>query len=279
MSKYPLVWFYILAFGIAWLGWIPAVLGSRGLAPFDAPYFQALLILPAIAPALAAAVVTRATYGATAVNDLFKALLRWRVGPAWYLVAMFGPAALLLAGRIVTNVLGLADGPPAPRGEFVPLVIAALVTSLLSNLWEEVGWRGFALPHLQQRYTALVATLIVGVLWGAWHLPIFFWAGNPMSAYPFPPWFVGTVAVAFIYTWLYNSAAGSLLPVTLFHVMLNTLGVVITGASITALAMVYALVALVLIVVFGGANLSRRERVRASERARMTGGASGRAYS
>lgn len=265
MSRHPLVWFYILAFGIAWLGWIPAALGSRGVTPFDAPYFQMLLILPAVAPALAAAIVTRATYGAAASNDLFRALVRWRVGPAWYLVAVFGPVVLLLAGQVVTNVLGLADVPPAPQGELVPLVIAALVTSLLSNPWEEVGWRGFALPYLQQRHTALVATLIVGVLWGAWHLPIFFWTGNPMSAYPFLPWFAGTVAVAFIYTWLYNSAAGSLLPVTLFHIVLNTLSVVITGTSITALATVYALVALVLIVVFGGANLSHRERVRVSE--------------
>lgn len=243
MSKRPVVWFYILAFGIAWLGWVPAALGSRGVAPFDAPYFQLLLILPAIAPALAAVIVTRATDGSAAGS------------------ALFGPLVLLFAGRIATGALGPTDVPPAPQGDPATLAVAALITSLLANPWEEVGWRGFALTHLQKRHTALIATLIIGTLWGLWHLPFFFWTGNPMSAYPFPPWFIGTVAVAFIYTWLYNSAAGSLLPVTLFHVALNTLGVVVTGVSVTALAIVYALVALVLLALFGGVNLSRRERV------------------
>lgn len=262
MSERPVVRFYILAFGIAWLGWIPAALGSHGIAPFDAPHFQFLLILPAIAPALAAVIVTRATYGPAAGNDLFKALLRWRVSPAWYLVAVLGPLVLLVAGRTVTDVLRLTDVPPAPQGEPMAIALAALIASLLANPWEEVGWRGFALPHLQKQHTALIATLIVGGLWGMWHTPVFFWIGNPMSTYPFLPWFAGTVAVAFIYTWLYNGTAGSLLPATLFHVTLNTLGVVINGVSVAALAIVYALVAAVLIAAFGGVNLSRRERVR-----------------
>ncbi len=220
-----------------------------------------LLILPAIAPALAAVIVTRATDGSTAGSALFGALVRWRIGPAWYVVALFGPPVLLFAGRLATGALGLTDIPPALQGDPATLTVAALIASLLANPWEEVGWRGFALPHLQKRHTGLAATLIIGTLWGLWHLPVFFWVGNPMSAYPFLPWFIGTVAVAFIYTWLYNSAAGSLLPVTLFHVALNTLGVVVTGVSVTALAIAYALVALILIALFGGVNLSRRERV------------------
>ncbi|BCX02478.1 MAG: CPBP family intramembrane metalloprotease [Candidatus Roseilinea sp.] len=262
MSERTVVRFYVLAFGIAWLGWIPAALGSRSIAPFDAPHFQFLLILPAIAPALAAVIVMRATYGVVASNELFKALVRWQVSPAWYLVAVLGPLVLLVAGRTVTDVLRLTDVPPAPQGEPIALAIVALITSLLANPWEEVGWRGFALPHLQERHTALIATLIVGGLWGVWHTPVFFWIGNPMSTYPFLPWFAGTVAVAFIYTWLYNSTAGSLLPVTLFHVTLNTLGVVVNGVSVAALAIVYALVAIILILVFGGVSLSQRERVR-----------------
>jgi len=85
-----------------------------------------------------------------------------------------------------------------------------------------------------------------------------------MSNYPFLPWFIGTIALSFIYTWLYNTAAGSLLVVTLFHVFSNTFGVVISGVSVTALAIVYIAVALVLVAVFGKDHLARRERVRAS---------------
>ncbi|WP_298490667.1 type II CAAX prenyl endopeptidase Rce1 family protein, partial [uncultured Chloroflexus sp.] len=71
-------------------------------------------------------------------------------------------------------LLGWPDDLLAPQDERVAVVIAALISSLLANPWEEVGWRGFALPHWQQRYNALAATVIVGGLWGLWHLPIFF---------------------------------------------------------------------------------------------------------
>ncbi|MCS6906754.1 MAG: type II CAAX endopeptidase family protein [Anaerolineales bacterium] len=263
MNRHPVGWFYILAFSISWLGWIPTVLGSHGIAPFDEPYFQLLLLLPAIAPTLAAVIVTRMTYGKSQIVALLKALFHWRVSLIWYVVAVFGPLVLLLMGRMITDWLGLSAAQPTSQGDLFPLALSAFGMSLLSNPWEEVGWRGFALPHLQKRYSALVATLIVGSLWGVWHLPLFFWVGNPMAEYPFLPWFVGTVAGAFLYTWLYNSTKGSLLPVALFHVSLNTFGVVITGVSIGILAILYVLVALVLVVVYGSINLSRQERIRA----------------
>ncbi len=82
-----------------------------------------------------------------------------------------------------------------------------------------------------------------------------------MAEYPFLPWFIGTVAVSFVYTWLYNSAQGSLLVVALFHVLGNTFGVIISGVSVTALAIVYCVVATLLVVVFGKDNLARGERV------------------
>lgn len=263
MSKHPLVWFYVLAFGISWLGWMPAVLGSHAIAPFDAPSFQFLLILPAVAPALAAAIVTRQVYGRAHVEKLFQALFQWRAGVRWYLVALLAPLALLLLAQGITKGFGLPVTRPAFQGDVFSLAFSAFVLSLFSNPWEEAGWRGFALPHLQKRYTAVTATLIVGVLWGVWHLPLFFWKDNPISQYPFWPWFIGTVAGAFLYTWLYNSTRGSLLLPSLFHVALNTFGVVVSGVSILALAFLYVLAAIVLVMVFGQDNLARCERVRA----------------
>lgn len=262
MNRHPVMWFYLLAFGISWLGWVPAVLGSRGVAPFDNSYFQFLLILPAIGPALAAVLVTQAVYGKAQVEQLFKALSNWQVSIVWYLIALLGPFLLLLIGQGITKFFGLSATRPVLQGDLVPFALSAFVMSLLSNPWEEVGWRGFALPHLQKRYSALGATLIVGILWGMWHLPLFFWVGNPMAEYPFLPWFVGTVAETFIYTWLYNSTKGSLLLVTVFHVALNTFGVMFTDVSMTILAALYVLIALVLLVTFGRTHLSLQERMR-----------------
>jgi len=262
MRKSPITWFYILAFGISWLGWVPLALGSHGISPFDKPYFQFLLIFPAIGPALAAIIVTQMTHGKTGVRDLLKALIQWRVDLDWYLVAVFGPVVLLIAGKAITKLLGFSVTPAGPQGDLFSVAISAFAMSLLPNTCEEIGWRGFALPRLQKRYNALLATLTVGVLWGLWHLPLFFSVGNPMSEYPLPH-FIFIVAGAFIYTWLYNSTKGSILLVALFHVALNTFGAIISGVSIIVMAIVFCLVAVALVATFGSTSLSRQERASA----------------
>jgi uncharacterized protein len=259
MRKYPLTWFYILAFGISWLGMISIVLNSRGIAPFYRPYFLVLSIFFAIGPALAAAIVSQVAQGKTGVQNLLKGLIRWRVGLVWYIVAVLGSAVLFLAAQVVTKLLGLPVTIAVPPVELSPYVIFGFGVNFFANTCEEIGWRGFALPRLQKRYNALLATLIVGTLWGLWHLPLIFLAG-PMSEYPFL-WFISIVTDAFMYTWIYNSTKGSTLLVALFHGSGNIVGAFIPGVSAVAYALVNCVMAIVLIAVLGKVNLSRRERV------------------
>jgi membrane protease YdiL (CAAX protease family) len=115
---------------------------------------------------------------------------------------------------------------------------------------------------LQKRYDALSATLIVGLLWSLWHLPLVFMTSNAMAQSPLL-WFISIVASAFIYTWLYNSTQGSILLVSLLHVSENLFGAFIHGVSPMSYALLNCVVAIVLIAVLGKVNLSRRERVRA----------------
>jgi uncharacterized protein len=260
MRKYPIVWFYILAFSISWLGMISVVLVSRGIAPSYRPYFLVLSIFYAIGPALAAAIVSQVTYGKRGVGDLLKGLIRWRVDLVWYILVVLGSVGLLTLAQVVTKLLGLTVTITAPQ---VNLSIFAFGVNFLANTCEEIGWRGFALPHLQKRYNALIATLIVGTLWALWHLPLVFLVGNPMSEYPFL-WFIIIVTNAFIYTWIYNSTKGSIVLVALFHGSLNIVNAFITGVSPVADALLNCVVAIVLITVFGKTNLSRQERVRTS---------------
>jgi uncharacterized protein len=259
MRKYPIAWFYILAFGISWLGMISVVLVSRGIAPVYRPYFLVLSIFYAIGPALAAVIVSQIAYGKTGVWDLLKGLIRWRVGAIWYIIAMLGSVVPILAAQLITKLLGLSVTIALPPVELSPYVIFAGAVNFLANTCEEIGWRGFALPHLQKRHNALYATLIVGMLWGLWHLPLIFLAG-PMSKYPFL-WFISIAADAFIYTWIYNSTKGSILPVALLHGSGNIVVAFITGVSPIAYALVNCVVAIVLIAVLGRANLSRREKI------------------
>jgi uncharacterized protein len=261
MRKYPVTWFYILAFGISWLGMISAVLASRGIAPFYRPYFLVLSIFFAIGPALAAVIVSQVTQGKIGVQNLLKGLIRWRVGLVWYIVAVLSPVLLLTVAQVVTKLLGLTVTIPVPQVNLSPYVIFSFWVNFLGNTCEEIGWRGFALPRLQKRHNALIATLIVGTLWALWHLPLIFLAG-PMSEYPFL-WFISIVTDAFMYTWIYNSTKGSILLGALFHGSLNIFGAFIPGVSPVVNALLNCVVAIVLVAVLGKVNLSRRERVRA----------------
>ncbi len=259
MKKHPVTWFYILAFGISWIGLIPGVLGSRGIAPFDSLFVQFLGILFSIGPALAAVIMSQVMQGKTGVQNLLKGLLKWRVNLVWYLVAVLGPIVIFVVGQVLTKLMGLTvESTAIPTNPF--LFVVAVLTVILSNTGEEIGWRGFALPRLQKRYNALLATLIVGLLWSLWHLPLVFLTGNPMAQSPLI-WFISIVAGAFIYTWLYNSTQGSILLVALLHVSENIFGALISGVSPVAYALLNCVVAIVLIAVFRKANLSRRKRV------------------
>jgi len=141
------------------------------------------------------------------------------------------------------------------------MMLSFSLTSIVANTCEEIGWRGFALPRLQSRYSALTATLIVGFLWWLWHLPLLLWKDNPMSAEPILPWFIGVIAISFIYTWLYNASRGSLLVVSLFHIARN-----VAGAALDAVhprspytVVVNCIVAILLIAVYGPKRLAPRE--------------------
>lgn len=260
MRNYPVAWFYILAFSISWLGMISTVLASRGIAPFDSPYFLFLSIFYAIGPALAALIVAQVTHGKTGIRDLNKGLIRWRVGLVWYIVAVLGSAILLIVAQAVTKLLGFSVPIVMPPVNLSPYFIFGSIVNFLANTCEEIGWRGFALPHLQKRYNALIATLIVGTLWGLWHLPLVFLVGNPMSEFPLV-WFITIAANAFIYTWIYNGTKGSILLVALFHGSLNLWGLFINGVSPVAYALLNCVVAIILIAAFGKVNLSRRAKV------------------
>ena len=201
MKKHPVTWFYILAFGIAWIGMMSAALGSHGIAPFDSPYVQLLSIFYAVGPALAAVIVARTAEGKTGVQNLLKGLLRWRVGLVWYIVAVLGSLTLLITAQGLTQLIGFSAIVVTPQVDLSPYVVISLIVNFLANICEEIGWCGFALPRFQKQHNALTATLIVGVLWGFCLFPIVFLVGNLMFEHPFLC-FIMIVANVFIYTWI-----------------------------------------------------------------------------
>ena len=164
------------------------------------------------------------------VRALLQSLASWRVSPIWYLAALLLPLIISAAGMALLALLG-QPLPPLPRtepvGELLPLLVTTFVATLLYGgpLGEEVGWRGFALPRLQAWHSPLVASLILSVLWGLWHVPL-----HLQGVYHgiFPDGLPGiglrivtTIPTTILFTWFYNRTKGNLWLVVLLHTAVN----------------------------------------------------------
>jgi membrane protease YdiL (CAAX protease family) len=213
-SVFPLVAFFALAYALSWLILVP---GGLGLLPDSAGI---LAWLAPFGPAVAAFVVTALTGGRPAVGQLLRRMVQWRVGIIWYLLILFGVPLLELLGAFA--VLGsvpfddLAQNWTLIFTSYLPQVLVAVV---VIGLAEETGWRGFALPRLQEWRGPLLGTAVLAVLWAGWHLPNVLFGGWTGASYAL--WLVGTLAVAFVYTWVFNNTGGSILLAALLHAAIN----------------------------------------------------------
>lgn len=231
LAAHPFRSFILLAFGFAWIAWIPAaVLGSSN------PRWQledpvSALALFACGPSLAGLLLAWAQEGRAGAMALLRRCIQWRFAARWYLFILLSPAALLLAGGYLRHLTG---GEPvsfsnalihqvAPGLNPWAILPVILVTGLLAGpLNEELGWRGFALPYLQRRFSPVWATLILGCFWGAWHVPLFFLPNTSQIGQPLLPFMAGLLANSFYYTWVHNRTGGSVLAAIVLHAAFNT---------------------------------------------------------
>jgi membrane protease YdiL (CAAX protease family) len=231
VKRYPLVFYFALAFLFTWANWLPRAAADRGLFDIQVPGFVALIA--GYGPALAAVLVAGLTQGRDGLRQLFAGLARWRVGLRWYLAALLIPPAIqfgalglhLIFSREPFRLAGPAQLPFGPDG--LPLwgqVLMLFVIFVLGfdGLGEELGWRGYALPRLQEKRSALVSSMILGVFWALWHLPYMLSAGSALAGRPFILFLLNLLAISILYTWIYNNTRGSTLLAILFHAAGNT---------------------------------------------------------
>jgi membrane protease YdiL (CAAX protease family) len=240
LARHPLVSYFVLAYALAWFLWLPLVLskgGGIGLIPFTTPVGLGInvtiliICLGGLGPALAAMIMSACVGGWAEVKRLLKRMVQVRAGIQWYLVALFIPfgtilmAALLLGGSAVfLREFSL----PGAVGLLVYIITTFIDMVLGTPIGEEPGWRGFALPRLQQRYGALRGSLILGPLWALWHLPLFLtvWGtfyhriGVLLGLFLF---ILLVMSYTFVMTWLFNNTRGSLFLAILFHSAIDTI--------------------------------------------------------
>ncbi|MFE3598923.1 CPBP family intramembrane glutamic endopeptidase [Streptomyces sp. NPDC059142] len=230
VGRRPLLWFFAGAMLLSWVAWTPYILSETGLGVLDLRFpellgsSQILGVLPGayLGPVTAAFLVTAATEGREGIGRWVGRLTKWRVSWRWYAGIILGvPAALILA------TLPLSGGdirfPSATVvAAYLPMLLIQIVTTGLS---EEPGWRDFALPRLQDRFGPLVGTLILGPLWGVWHLPLFFseWGGYPhISALGIAEFVLAATTISLVITWVFNRTGESMPMALLLHVGINS---------------------------------------------------------
>jgi membrane protease YdiL (CAAX protease family) len=200
--------FFVLTFAITWGLQVPGVLALSGALPGDPKLYLPFAGLGLLGPAVAALALTRRESGWEGVRALLAPLRRWRMHPGWYLAALF-PAAALSGLLFVLNLAG-RHGPIA----YVPPA-GGLVFGAIVSVVEELGWRGYALPRLEKRWGGFAASALIGVVWYAWHLPMFAAAGVSLKLAPVMLlYFVGA---SLLLTWLVEGTGGSLLIAVVAH--------------------------------------------------------------
>ncbi len=216
IRRYPVAAFFILAYGLSWLCW--------SLGAWLASARGTLIWAGAIMPAVSAFVLLGFSEGRAGVEKLLRKLLVWRVGVQWYLVALLSPMAIVMAALPFHAWLGGQFLPALGAGiwsQILPsagvLVLLIATFGILISAGEETGWRGHALPRLQARFGPWWASLIVGLLWGCWHLPLFLIPGTTQYGLAFPAFVLASIGYSVIYTCLCNRSRGSVLIASLFH--------------------------------------------------------------
>jgi membrane protease YdiL (CAAX protease family) len=218
VTKHQITIFFVLTFVISRFPWY------AGIAPE----------VMALGPSLAAFIIVIYTGRKRGLIDFLRPFTRWRVSLGLWGIALFGPAVLYLIGLGLYLLLG-GQAPPFTMIRYelglIPLYLIMVVLMPLNGpVGEEFGWRGYALPNLQDKYGPLIASLVIGVIWGVWHLPSLFAPLGVLGALASSLgianfliiYVLGTTANSIYMTWLYNKTnASALIAGIVWHASIN----------------------------------------------------------
>jgi uncharacterized protein len=263
-SRFPVAWFFVLLLAVQSM--------RTGLFIYSPASFVPRVFGPYLAsPSLLGLLMILWLQGLPGIHSVLHKLIFWAAGRAWPMLAVC--VLLPLACLPLAVVLLAASGAPVPSLSRISLsayFYAAFIGKgfLGPGMYEEIGWRGFALPRLQRRYSALVSSVIIGIVWGLWHFPMF------VYQCPFP-WalalfVVQAIVYSVIFTWAYNTTGGNLLAMILLHGAINARQYLLDWHALPNMAttqilseMPFLLIAVGILWWYGPSNLSRCERIQA----------------
>ncbi|HZQ49198.1 MAG TPA: type II CAAX endopeptidase family protein [Candidatus Dormibacteraeota bacterium] len=257
-DRRALIAFFALTFLLSWAIWVPVMTSSLGWPGFA---FPPAGLVGALMPGVAALLVLGFTAGWGGIRSLLKQVLVWRVDVRWYAAALLLVPAMV---AVVFVVSGWWRGTPLPAPAFgVGALLTMVAIQLPNTLFEELGWRGFALPRMARSFGWLRASLVLGVIWGAWHLP--YWVSAPnvhqYGALAVVLFLAMPIAASVFLAWMYRET-GSVLLTWLTHLSINV-AIAFMPLSSEEIGNLWPQAAYTVLIValgvFAGARLARSE--------------------
>jgi membrane protease YdiL (CAAX protease family) len=229
--------FFVTTFILSWLIWVPLTMSHFGVGPLHIAEETSNIVrlLGVLMPATSALILTALTGGRGAMRNLWARLFLWRVNWKWWVAAVLGQPALLVLAAVTLNLFSkdttISPEPLASVGAFIVNVVMLLI----ATLGEEIGWRGVALPGLQQQNSAFKSSAILGLLWGIWHIP--FWL--LLDTFDqFGISYLGlnllfVVPLTFYITWFFNHSDQSLLLPVMLHLTFNIVNTILLPVTMS----------------------------------------------
>ncbi len=214
LKKYPILAFFVLSYTFSWIFWLPLVIINLEATS----YTVLIIIIGGFGPLISSWLISKKLgYWDTLKRSMFKL----KDSLKWYLSALLLPFALLLLSYGIFLALG---GKPEfselmPPFYIYPLLL--LFVMVLGGGLEEPGWRGFALPMLLKKYTLFSASILIGLLWGLWHLPLFFIPGSSQFNLPLHLYIPNAFALSIIFSWLYIKSKKNIWLAIILHGGIN----------------------------------------------------------
>jgi membrane protease YdiL (CAAX protease family) len=258
------LWLFILiTFSFSWILWLPSLLASNGLIQ-DTPFFRTLFILGSYSPTITGFILTGIYDGLDGVKLLWKRC--WHHYNRLYLfIAIFLIPAFCLASYFLVYFTTGVEYQGFDLELELKMGIATFFTFLFfaGGLQEEIGWRGYALNHLQSMYDALTSSIILGGIWSLWHYPLFYINGTPYANESFFSFMFSIIVISVLFTWLYNNTNGSILVAMIFHSTVNISYLkflfITTVLGRIVFSVFLNMTVVFVIVIFGSKNLVRGE--------------------
>lgn len=219
IKQHPLTSFVAITLAISWIIWSPLIVLGQNISPVAR---LIIIIIGGFGPFFSAIIVTLIADGRNGFREWRIKIFKFRIGATFYILAFLYP---IILAALSYGLYLLMGGEPIDFTNVPPWYaypIGLVFVFFLGGGQEEPGWRGFALPKLLSKYSPFISSIIIGVIWTIWHIPLFFVEGSSQVELPFEWYLPNVIAIAIVFTLLYLKTSGSVLPAMALHAGLNS---------------------------------------------------------